>query len=215
MVERVIERARRVAGVDEVVLATTVLPEDDPLAEHVARALGAGVVRGPVEDVLARYVAAAAGARAEAVVRITADCPLLSPEVSGRVVARFLEAAGALDHASNVVRRTWPRGLDTEVLSREALERAHREAVEPPDREHVTRYVYRHPERFRTGSVEGERDLSAHRWTVDTPEDLALAERLYDELGARGCFEVDDVLAALARHPDWAELNRGVAQKAE
>lgn len=215
MVERVLERARRIAGVAEVVLATTVLAEDDPLAAYVGRALGANVVRGPVDDVLARYVGAAASARAEAIVRITADCPLLSPVVSGHVVARFLDAAGALDYVSNVVRRTYPRGLDTEILSREALERAHREAVEPADREHVTRYVYRHPERFRIGSVEAERDLSAYRWTVDTPEDLALAERLYDELGPRADFEVDDVLAALARHPEWAELNRGLAQKAD
>ncbi|MBA3939231.1 MAG: glycosyltransferase family protein [Planctomycetes bacterium] len=214
MVLHVIARAMRAPGVDRVILATTTLPGDDALARCVAADGRAAVVRGPVDDVLARYHQAAQAAECDSVVRVTADCPLLSPQVLGLVVADFQAHRADCDYASNTRERSWPRGLDVEVFSRAALETAQREADSTYDREHVTPFFYRQPERFRLRSVRQERDLSALRWTVDTPEDLRFAALIYDELYARDPhFDCAAVLAALDRHPDWAAINGHVAQK--
>jgi spore coat polysaccharide biosynthesis protein SpsF len=214
MVLHVVARAARAPGVDRVVLATTTLPGDDALARCVAADGRAALVRGPVDDVLARYHQAARSVDCDTVVRVTADCPLLSPAVLGQVVADFQAHRADCDYASNTRERCWPRGLDVEVFSRAALETAQREAASAYDREHVTPFLYRQPERFRLRSVRQARDLSALRWTVDTPADLRFAALVFDELYARDAlFDCDQVLAALARHPDWAAINADVAQK--
>jgi spore coat polysaccharide biosynthesis protein SpsF len=208
MVQHVIDRARRAPGIAEVVIATSTLPEEEPLVAALAP-LGVQVVRGSPDDVLARYAAAAEASRAEVIVRITSDCPLLSPEVTGRVVTAF--QAGGCDYASNCQRRTFPRGLDTEAFSRAALDAAFAEATAQPEREHVTPFIWRRPERFRLRDVTDPVDRSHLRWTVDTPDDLTLAEAFYGELAVD--FEYSDALAAIARHPDWATRNTHIAQK--
>ena len=209
MVLHVAERAMRIPGVDAVVVATPDGPEDAPLRD-LLDASGITWSSGPLEDVLRRYALAAASAEAEVVVRITSDCPLLSPAVSGRVVAAFLD--GDADYASNTLERTWPRGMDTEVFARSALDLVDGLATEPYEREHVTPAIWQHPERFGLRSVRNETDLSGLRLTVDTPEDLALVEAIFAELG-REDVELDDVVALLARRPELAALNAGVAQK--
>ena len=124
MIAHVLERAEAITGIDDVMVAVPDLPEDDPLASAVA-SLGASVVRGATDDVLGRYLAAADAGRADVVVRVTADCPLLSPSVSSSVVAAY--ARGGADYASNTLERRSPRGLDTEVVSVETLRAAGRE----------------------------------------------------------------------------------------
>lgn len=206
MVEHVLERAAAIPGVAEVVLATSTNPEDDALAE---RCRGVRVHRGSAEDVLARFAGAARAARAEAVVRITADCPMLCPEISGRVVARL--HAGGCDYVSNVVERTYPRGLDTECLGMDVLETAEREATAQRDREHVTIFVWSQPQRFRVAGVADAVDRSAWRWTVDTAADLALARAIHEAL-PRG-FAYADICALLQRRPELATINAGIEQK--
>lgn len=211
MVLRVVERAALIPGIEETAAAIPDLPEDDELADVLADAR-VRVVRGPSADVLHRYVIAAAATSAEVVVRITADCPLLSPSVSGRVVEAFAE--GSWDYASNTLDRTWPRGLDTEVVSRDVLEGIDRSAATAAEREHVTAAVWRHPDRFRLRSVRGDTDLSRLRWTVDTQQDLRLVERIYDELAvSRPDFDLPEILALLERQPELARINSGVAQR--
>lgn len=209
MLARVVQRARAFAGVQEVVVATSTLPADQAVAD-IASDLGVSCVRGSEDDVLARYQLAAAKHGADAVVRITADCPLLDSVVSSRVIETFVTENP--DYASNMVQRTYPRGLDTEIVSREALEIAHAEASEKFDREHVTLFVRRQPERFRQLHVHNDVDLSQHRWTVDAPEDLELVRRIYGVLGDKA-FGLEDVLEILDVHPDWSDLNRHVEQK--
>ncbi|HEX3265836.1 MAG TPA: glycosyltransferase family protein [Candidatus Limnocylindrales bacterium] len=209
MVLHVAERAARIPGVDGVLVATPDGPDDAPL-QDVLGANGIDWVSGPSDDVLRRYAIAAAAADADVVVRITSDCPLLSPVVSGRVVAAFLE--GGADYASNTLQRTWPRGMDTEVLGREALDAVDAAATEPFEREHVTPAIWQHPERFRLRSVRGSEDLSQLRLTVDTAEDFQLVETVFETLG-RDDVELDEVLGLLRRRPDLAALNAGVAQK--
>ncbi len=213
MLARVVARLARASEVDEVIVATSTLPGDEPIAALCAKRAWR-CFRGSEDDVLDRYFQAAHAAGADAVVRITADCPLIDPAVVDQVVRAFREQQPALDYACNFhPRRTFPRGLDVEILRRDVLERCHREAADPASREHVTAFIYGHPERFQIHGVMNERDESTHRWTVDTPEDFALAETIYRHFG-HDHFTWREALAALAQHPGWSALNRHVAQKA-
>ncbi len=209
MLARLVERARRIPGVERVIIATTEKPADEAIlrfaADHDLPAYA-----GSEEDVLDRFYQAARRFGVSVVVRVTPDCPLLDPGVSGLVVTRFVEARGAVDYASNTQPPTFPDGLDTEVFSFEALERAWREATAPSEREHVTPYVWRHAERFRRLNVEHEPNLSHLRWTVDGPADLEFVRAVYGRLGET--FGMDDVLALLQRQPELEAVNRGTAR---
>lgn len=172
---------RRLAGarrVDEIVVATTDLARDDPVAE-IADGMGIRAFRGDERDVLARMLGAARAAKAEAVVRITGDCPLIDPGVVDLVLDQL--AVNATDLASNVLRRTFPRGLDTEALWMDALERIARLGTSPAAREHVTWFAYRErPELFLARSVEaGDDRYAGLNWSVDTREDLEVVRRLW------------------------------------
>ena len=210
MMARVIERLHRSNRIDEVLVATTDESADDAIVDE-CRKVSVRVSRGSQDDVLDRYVKAAELASADVVVRITSDCPLIDPEITDKTIARFLDELP--DYASNTIVRTYPRGLDTEVMSSSALTRAWREAQKPYEREHVTPYLIEHPSDFRLVSVMGDRDYSAHRWTVDTPEDFLFAESVYERLKAKSVFFWRDVLDLIEREPELAELNSGVAQK--
>jgi len=192
------------------VLATTVNGADDELVAFARRA-GLSCVRGSEADVLDRFCLAARVMKADAVLRVTADCPLLDPAVSGRVLAEYLRRWPSVDYVSNVHPPTYPDGLDTEVVSVEALETAAREARWPSDREHVTPYLWRQPERFRLVNVTHEHDLSEHRWTVDTEADLRFVREVFALLGpdAEGAG-LSEVLRMLAERPDLRALNAGI-----
>jgi spore coat polysaccharide biosynthesis protein SpsF len=210
-----VARARAIAGVDEVVVATTVGRPDDAVVAEAAR-LGVVCTRGSEDDVLLRYVEAASERDADVIVRITSDCPLLDPQVSARVVAALdarLASGEPVDYVSNTIERRYPRGLDTEAFTWTALSRAHGMAHAAREREHVTLYMYEHRAEFALASVAGEVDHSAHRWTVDTESDLRLVREVYARLGARGLFGMDEVLALIAREPWIAAINADVEQK--
>ena len=210
MIDWVVGWARQISTVDKVVVATSVLEREAPLVEHLNEE-EIPVLRGPEDDVLARYVKAMETNEADAVVRLTGDCPLLMPEVSERVIQASLEED--CDYASNTIERTYPRGLDTEVLSPEALRRSDNEATEAADREHVTRYIRRRPDRFSLCSVTAEKDRSDLRWTVDEEADLTLVRKIYSEMDGM-VFGYHDVLQLLEAHPEWTDINRDVEQKA-
>jgi spore coat polysaccharide biosynthesis protein SpsF len=212
MLERVVSRVRRAGTIDRVLVATTVEDRDRPLVE-MCDELGVDVWRGSENDVLDRYRGAAAATGAGTVVRITSDCPFIDPGVIDRVVGAFRAAAPAVDYASNIAPvRCWPRGLDTEVFSFAALDRAWREDRDPALREHVTPYIYRHPETFRLLNVTMDADASVHRWTVDTPEDFALAAAVYDRFG-HDRFSWREALDLVEREPALSALNAHVEQK--
>jgi spore coat polysaccharide biosynthesis protein SpsF len=211
LLSRVMRRAARARSVDAVVVATTTLPSDDRIVELAERE-GWPVVRGSETDLLERYVQAARSHRADRVVRITSDCPLIDPGLIDDVAGALDREAG--DYASNTLEpRTYPRGLDVEVVTRDALEAADRDDHDPASREHATPFIRRDPKRFRLVRVAGSRDESAHRWTVDTPEDYELVRRLYEALG-RDDFTWLDALEVANANPAWARGNRGIRQKA-
>ncbi len=201
---RVVERAQAIPGVEQVVVATTHEPRDDVI-ERFFSMQGIPVYRGSEDDVLDRYYQAARLAGAKVVMRVTADCPFLDPFVSQRVLARFLE--GGYDYVCNTQPPTYPDGLDTEVFSFAALERAWREATLPSEREHATPYIWKNPDKFRIANVVAERESAHMRWTVDRPEDLEFAREVYRHLRGNYLGGTEEILAVLEAHPGITGLN--------
>ena len=202
MVLRQLERISRAKRIDALVAATSQERSDDVLTE-ILEHNGVRVFRGPLEDVLARFVGALDEAGgADHVVRLTADCPFADPEVIDAVIARHLESGA--DYTSDTpARRTFPKGLDCEAMTAAALRDADAEAKEPDEREHVTPYIYRRPGRFSIASVDQDRDEGDVRWTVDTPEDYAFASVVYDGLYPQTpAFTSDDVRAFVRARPE-------------
>jgi spore coat polysaccharide biosynthesis protein SpsF (cytidylyltransferase family) len=205
MLARVLERVLAIPAVDRVVLATTTHPRDEVLLT-CAESLGVAAFAGSEDDVLDRYYQGARKFGARIVVRITADCPLLDPAISGAVVARLLE--GSADYASNTDPRSFPVGLDTEAFWFPTLEQAWHEARLPYEREHVTPYIRNHPERFSQTNVAATADYSSLRWTVDTPRDLDIVRRLYEHL-PDGEYGYQALLAILEKRPELVESAGG------
>jgi spore coat polysaccharide biosynthesis protein SpsF len=210
MLDRVFSRTSRSSSVDEVLIATSMLPQDEPIVGECER-LGATCFRGSENDVLDRYFKAAKSRNASIVVRITSDCPLIDPQVVDRVVEELI-SSGA-DYSSNTVSRTYPRGLDTEAMKAEALQSAWEKADRPHQREHVTPYIYQNPSLFRIHHVTIEEDLSSLRWTVDTREDLEFARKVFEHLSSNTEFTWRDVMSLLKENPDIAALNSHIRQK--
>jgi spore coat polysaccharide biosynthesis protein SpsF len=210
MLARVVRRAQRSARIDRLIVATTDKEVDNAIASE-CETLGVSVFRGSEDDVLDRYYQAAQAFSAEAVVRITSDCPLIDPDVIDRVVQVFLD--NRPDYASNTIENTYPRGLDVEVFTFSALEKAWRNASLDFEHVHVTPYIYQHPELFQKLSLTAEKNWSFYRWTVDTAEDLALVRAVYEKMGGDDHFSWKDVLDLFEREPGLAELNRHIRQK--
>ena len=236
MLVRVVDRTRRADLIDEVVVATSTQPEDGAI-DALCQSKGYPCYRGSLHDVLDRYYQAARWFSADVIVRLTADCPLIDPQVIDQTVAAFLGQVGEfiiegkaqpisvrndrdqvyLDFAANRLpppwRRTFPIGLDTEVCTFNALQIAWQEADQAHQREHVMPYLYEHPERFRVLLINHEPDYGRLRWTVDTADDLELVRRIYSRLGARRDFNWLDVLSLFEQNPELAGINAFVQHK--
>ena len=209
MLARILERVKRAALLDAVIVATTDTPADDAIVE-LARDCGVQVSRGDEQDVLDRFYKAAKVAGADIIVRLTGDCPLHDPFVIDEMVQHFV--TNTLDY-SRATPTTYPEGLDTEVFTFAALERAWQEATLPAEREHVTLYIRNHPELFRSdgawNSGDGG-DYSGMHWSVDTQADLDFVTKVFEQLyPANPSFTKDDVLTLLAQHPELLEIHRG------
>jgi spore coat polysaccharide biosynthesis protein SpsF len=205
MLARQIERARRAATIDRLVVATSTERSDDPVAALCTR-LGVDCFRGSLDDVLDRFCKAAERYAPEQVVRLTGDCPLIDPEVIDDVVRFHL--AGGHDYSSNTLPPTFPHGLDVEIFRAACLAEAGREATSPFQREHVTPFLRRQPQRYRLGDFRHSPDLSALRWTVDNPEDFELVCQIYAALyPSRPNFVLDDIVELFKNNPDLARIN--------
>lgn len=213
VIGHVLSAVRAASLIDDVILATTTNPADDELAA-VGQDLGVRVFRGEEHDVLDRFVRALERDSADVVVRHGADSPLTDPDIINKVVGHYLK--GGCDYASNVVERSWPRGAECEVFSRDALERSHREGQRPEDREHVTIYIRTHPEQFRLLNVKA---TAAETWpelrlTLDTPDDLRLLDAVFHALYVPDRqLRIGPVIDWLRAHPEVVALNAHVEQK--
>lgn len=214
MLERVVVRARRARSLGRVVVATTTDPGDDSLVNYCRRQ-GFPVFRGHPYDVLDRYYQAAKRFDAEVVVRLTADCPVIDPHEIDRTVAAFLDAK--VDFAANRLpppwHRTTPIGMDTEVVTFQALTRAWREADAKYAREHVMPYFYEENGRFNILLVDHDPDWGGLRLTVDTREDLELVRKVYAYFGNSDEFSMGEMVALLDSHPELRKLNAAVTHK--
>jgi spore coat polysaccharide biosynthesis protein SpsF len=200
MLAQQLRRVRRCAKLDGVAIATTINLTDDPVVRLAAQEK-VGCFRGSEADVLSRFLGAAHQERADIVVRLTADCPLIDAEVIDQVVGALEDNPG-VDYCSNVLERSYPRGLDAEAFLMSALERCDELGTTPGAREHVTTVIrLERPELFHTMSVRDTADNSDLRWTVDTPADLELIRHIYKGLNLavqyRGYREV------IARIRNW------------
>lgn len=212
MLAQQLRRLQACASLDEIVIATSRLPADHPIAA-LGSVEGVRVCRGSAEDVLSRFVQAARETGADVVVRVTADCPLIDPGVTDQVIDDLTSHADVADYVSNVEHRTFPRGLDVEAFFIDTLGRVDRLARTDAEREHVTLTIRANrPSIFLTRSVENWHDDSDLRWTVDEEPDLALVRRIYEELGLGDKIVPYAVILDHARrHPELVAVNAGVA----
>jgi len=208
MVLRQLERVARAASLDVIVIATSEDPSDDALSVTIADA-GYDLVRGSLDDVLARFVQVIDEYEPDVVVRMTADCPLICPSVIDAVVEAFHSSAD--DYLSNTMDPTYPDGLDVEVTLANVLRQVNQNTHDADEREHVTLGIYRHPERYRVANFVDPTGVdNAHlRWTVDTAKDLQFVRGVYRELlPVRPEFDYLDVLDLLAAQPDLVRDDR-------
>jgi spore coat polysaccharide biosynthesis protein SpsF len=211
VLQHVIDRVWASGAFSEVVVATTDRPTDDEMAQRAAE-WGARAVRGDETDVLSRFGVAAEASGAEAIMRITADCPLIDPDVLAAMVRRFVDD-GSLDLLSNCITRTFPRGLDAELFTRAALDRALAEARTPSQREHVTPYLYDPTSDFRIAEFLSDVDASHLRLTLDTPEDFALLDTVFSHAEHPDAIRLADIIRIFRDNPQWVAINAHIEQK--
>jgi spore coat polysaccharide biosynthesis protein SpsF len=214
MLMRVVERASRARLPNQVLVATTVQDSDDRVAA-LCQSRGVACFRGNAGDVLDRYYQAASAYQAEVIVRLTGDCPLLDPQVVDQTIEAFLNASPPVDLVVNrfVDDRTFPIGIDTEVVGFASLKRAWQEADAPHQREHVIPYIYEHPELFSFIHFKADGDYGHYRWTVDTKDDLEFVRRVFHSFIPKTDFGWKEILALLHKHPELQAINAHVPHR--
>ncbi|MDQ0221214.1 acylneuraminate cytidylyltransferase [Peribacillus cavernae] len=213
LLEYQIERVKQAEQIDQIIIATTVKESEQPIVE-LCKTLDIDYYRGSEQDVLSRYHEAAQKFGVDVIVRLTSDCPIIDPKIIDRVVNQYLNNRVTIDYISNTLERTYPRGLDTEVFSFEALNKAYQESILPKDREHVTAYFYTNPDLFKIQGIKNEYNYGSYRWTVDTEEDFELIRLILSELyNPNKLFLLEDVIKLLKAHPEWNDINAHIEQK--
>ena len=209
---QVISRVAACPQVNQIIVATTDSPQDDAIVQAVT-ASQIPYFRGSEQDVLARYYfAAKTWGATEIIVRVTADCPLFDPQLLTQMLDKFDPTT--TDYLSNTMVRSYPQGLDAEIFTFATLERTFQQATESYQREHVTPYIYQHPELFTLTDFIGQPDLSQHRWTLDTPEDFDLITKIYDALYPNApLFTTAQILDLLTHQPELIAINQHIRQK--
>lgn len=214
MISYTLDRAKKSRYIDEIVLATSVRESEQPMVDYL-KENGYQVFRGEEKNVLKRYWDALQEYGGDAVIRLTGDCPLIDPVILDQVIAYFLE--NPFDYVRLDVPDSFIRGFDVEIFTKEALERVCQIAKDleedSPYKEHVTLYMYRHPEKFSVGYVKGSPYYQKeYRLCVDTEEDLALVEAVYEHFNDR-FVSAKEVVAYLDANPQLAKLNQAIEQK--
>lgn len=213
MLWHVINRLSHSKLLDKIVVATTI-DKDDDRTEKFCVENNIGCYRGSVNNVLSRYYETAKKFNVDIIIRITSDCPLIDPVILDDMLNKFIFSEYEIDYMSNVIERTFPRGLDIEIFSFIALEKAYNEAKSDFEREHVTPYLYNNPNLFKIRNYSYKLDYSFHRWTVDTEEDFKLIEKIFNSLYVPyKLFVFEDILKFFEMNPDLIKINQHIKQK--
>ena len=211
ILDYVIYRLSKSKKIDDIILAITTSKKDDVLEEYAIKK-SVKYFRGSEDDVLSRYYLAAKKYNADYIVRITSDCPFIDPEIVDNIIERhFNEGA---DYTANILKRTYPRGVDTEVINFEAIKQAYENAETSFQKEHVTPYIARQPEKFKLLSIEAKGKMRRPdiRVTIDTKEDYKLIEKIllhFDNLN----FKTEDIIDFLDENPELLEINKHIIHK--
>jgi len=209
LLKHILDRMQKSSIMNGLVVATTTNTEDNAICQLCDK-LNLAWFRGSADDVLDRYYQCAKAHNADIIVRITADNPFTDPEVADRIIEEILQD-DELDYVSNTIRPTYPEGIDIEVFRFRALEKAWHEATSALDREHVTPYIWLHPNLFKLNNIEYKKNLSHMRWTLDTSDDLVMTRAVYKELYKKGnLFLMKDVLDLMEKPPEIEQLNANV-----
>jgi spore coat polysaccharide biosynthesis protein SpsF len=208
-----VERLKRVKLADMLVLAMTDKIQDDALVTF-SNSIDLPFFRGSEDNVLERFFLAAQQFKADIIVRITSDCPLIDPELIDLSLSHFLEKYPHIDYQSNALKRTYPRGMEVEVFTFKSFEKVALEAKKNEEKEHVTPYYYRHPETFNIENIEGNGINSHLRLTVDTIDDFELVRKIIEALyPQKNEFTLSDIVDLLKQNPEWQKINAHVKQK--
>lgn len=208
----IIERLEKAKKIDTIIVATTDKKSDKKVID-VAKKAGVKTFAGSENDVLDRYYKAAKKFGSKVIVRITSDDPFKDPKIIDKLVGVFLKSKGKFDYISNTIIPTYPEGLDIEIFSFKALEKAWRESKKLFEREHITPYIWRHPEKFNLKNISLKKDLSYLRWTIDYPQDLQFAREIYKRLYAKKpIFLMKDILDVLEKEPYLQKINQGIVR---
>lgn len=211
ILRHVVDRITSTKGINEIVIATTESALDDVIVNE-AKAIGVNVFRGNENDVLDRYYKAASSYKADTVIRVTSDCPLIDSEILSSMISHYKSTD--FDYVSNTIKRTFPRGLDAEIFSFKSLEEAFYNASSPAFREHVTPYIYNNRDDFKIYDYLNPVDYSKYRWTLDTIEDWHLIEKIYHELyESKQIYYWKNILSLIEKKPELHHINMHVEQK--
>jgi spore coat polysaccharide biosynthesis protein SpsF (cytidylyltransferase family) len=212
LIVRIIDRIKASKTIDKIIIATTLLPEDDVL-ENLATNNHVACYRGSTDDVLDRFYQTAKKFGADIIVRITADDPFKDPEIVD-LCCRYLLEHPTLDYVSNTMKPTYPEGLDIEVFRFRTLEIAWRSAKLSSEHEHVTPFIWKNPGIFHCVNIENDEDLSGYRWTLDYPEDLQFTQAVYEKMDDNGIFHMRDILVLLKKYPFLSKINNKYTRNA-
>ncbi len=209
----VVNRLKYATKIDDIIVATTVSEKDDKIEEWCTEN-NVHCFRGSEENVLNRYYSASEAFPSDYVVRITADDPFKEPKVIDAVVSKLIKEG--YDHVTNNLPPSFPEGLDCEAFKKSALERSEKEAETAFEREHVTQYIYHHPEIFKIGNVSNEENLSYLRWTVDKDVDFEMVKAVYAHRNPanKSILLMDEILEILKTNPEIAKINSEVERSA-
>lgn len=213
VLSHVIERVRKAKTIDEIIIATTTLEQDQSIVNQGLQS-NIKVFRGSETDVLSRYYLAAKENNVDIIIRITSDCPLIDPNIIDELVEHYQNSNyDIVTNAGNdISNRTYPRGLDTEVFSFEMLEAGYENATKDYQREHVTPYIYENAKSIYY--YKNAHNFSEYRWTLDTEEDFQLIKEIYDVLyHGEHSFYMEDIIRLFKERPELYEINKNIEQK--
>ncbi|WP_129691775.1 cytidylyltransferase domain-containing protein [Gottfriedia acidiceleris] len=212
LLEYQIERVKRAKCINEIIIATTINETDQKIVDF-CELLSLTYYRGSEEDVLSRYYEAASICQADIVVRITADCPLIDPDIIDQIINDFIKNQSHIDYVSNTVQRSFPIGMDVEVMTFPLIESINRLDLPQSYREHVTPYIYQSG-KYKIRQVLQETNKSHIRLTVDTPQDLNLISKILEEIYPDNpFFSLQDIYNLLDKNPKLLLINNHIKQK--